>query len=96
MIGTLGRQSWQNIERTPRREHDIGAIPIGEYVRRARSRDGPSGREIAGLRNPMRIDIIARRQLGLTAPLPTQVREYEAPAGAEVAAVRYVRPNRTP
>jgi len=52
--------------------------------------------EIAGLRNPMRIDIIARRQLGLTAPLPTQVQEYEAPAGAEVAAARYVRPNRTP
>ena len=52
--------------------------------------------EIAGLRSPMRIDIIARRQLGLTAPLPTQVQEYEAPAGAEVAAVRYVRPNRTP
>jgi cell division protein FtsL len=52
--------------------------------------------EIAGLRNPMRIDIIARRQLGLTAPLPTQVQDYEAPAGAEVAAVRYIRPNRTP
>src|SRR5215472_1507082 len=52
--------------------------------------------EIAGLRNPMRIDLIARRQLGLTAPLPTQVQEYEAPVGAEVAAVRYVRPNRTP
>src|SRR5260370_20226902 len=26
--------------------------------------------EIAGLRNPMRIDVIARRQLGLTEPLP--------------------------
>ncbi len=52
--------------------------------------------EIAGLRNPMRIDVIARRQLGLTEPLPTQVQEYEAPAGAEVAAARYVRPNRAP
>ncbi len=52
--------------------------------------------EIAGLRNPMRIDIIARRQLGLTEPLPTQVQEYETPAGAEVAAVRSVRPNRAP
>jgi cell division protein FtsL len=52
--------------------------------------------EIAGLRNPMRIDVIAKRQLGLTQPLPTQVQEYEAPAGAEVAAARYVRPNRTP
>jgi len=50
--------------------------------------------EIASLRNPMRIDVIARRQLGLTEPLPTQVQEYDAPAGAEVAAARYVRPNR--
>ncbi|HZV88652.1 MAG TPA: hypothetical protein VFF95_13965 [Candidatus Binatus sp.] len=52
--------------------------------------------EIAGLRNPMRIDVIARRRLGLTEPLPTRVQEYEAPDGAEVAAARYVRPNRTP
>jgi cell division protein FtsB len=52
--------------------------------------------EIAGLRNPMRIDVIARRRLGLTQPLPTQVQEYEAPDGSEVAAARYVRPNRTP
>jgi cell division protein FtsB len=52
--------------------------------------------EIAGLRNPMRIDVIARRQLGLTQPLPTQVQEYEAPAGAEVAAARYVRANHAP
>ena len=47
--------------------------------------------EIASLRNPMRIDIIARRQLGLTEPLPTQVREYDAPPGAQVATARYVR-----
>jgi cell division protein FtsL len=52
--------------------------------------------EIAGLRNPMRIDVIARRQLGLTEPLPTQVQEYEAQDSAEVAAVRYVRRNRAP
>ncbi len=52
--------------------------------------------EIAGLRNPMRIDVIARRHLGLTQPLPTQVQDYEAPDGAEVAAARYVRPNRAP
>src|SRR5216117_1904698 len=52
--------------------------------------------EIAGLRNPSRIDVIARRQLGLTEPLPTQVQEYEAPDGAEVAVVRSVRANRAP
>ena len=51
--------------------------------------------EIASLRNPMRIDVIARRQLGLTEPLPTQVREYDAPSGAEVAAIRYARSNRS-
>ncbi len=50
--------------------------------------------EIASLRNPMRIDVIARRQLGLTEPLPTQVQEYDAPPGAELAAARYVRRNR--
>ena len=50
--------------------------------------------EIASLRNPMRIDVIARRQLGLTEPLPTQVREYDAPPGAEVASARYLRQNR--
>jgi hypothetical protein len=27
--------------------------------------------------------------------LPAQVREYDAPSGAEVAAARYVRPNRS-
>jgi len=46
--------------------------------------------EIANLRDPMRIDVIARRQLGLTEPLPTQMREYEAPAGEQVAAARFV------
>jgi cell division protein FtsL len=50
--------------------------------------------EIEGLRDPRRIDAIARRQLGLTEPLPTQVQEFESPAGAEVAVVHYVRANR--
>jgi cell division protein FtsL len=49
--------------------------------------------EIEGLRDPQRIDVIARRQLGLTQPMPTQVQEYDAPAGAEVAAAGYARPN---
>jgi cell division protein FtsL len=52
--------------------------------------------EIASLRNPMRIDIIAHRQLGLTQPLPTQVQEFDRPSGAEVANARFVRPNRVP
>ena len=48
-----------------------------------------------GLRDPMRIDVIARRRLGLTEPLPSQVQEYDEPDGAEVAA-HYVRPNHVP
>jgi cell division protein FtsL len=52
--------------------------------------------EIASLRNPMRIDIIAHRQLGLTQPLPTQVQEFDRPSGAEVANARFVRPNHAP
>ena len=50
--------------------------------------------EIANLRDPMRIDVIARKQLGLTQPLPTQIREYDAPSGMQVAAVRFGRRNR--
>jgi cell division protein FtsL len=52
--------------------------------------------EIASLRDPMRIDIIAHRQLGLTQPLPTQVQEFDRPTGAEVANARFIRGNRAP
>jgi cell division protein FtsL len=52
--------------------------------------------EIAYLRDPHRIDVIARRQLGLTQPTANQVREYANTDGAEVAAVQYVRPNHAP
>jgi cell division protein FtsL len=47
--------------------------------------------ERASLRNPMRIDVIARRQLGLTEPLPAQVREYDAPSGSQLADARMLR-----
>jgi cell division protein FtsB len=52
--------------------------------------------EIATLRDPQRIDLLARRWLGLTQPTAAQVREYANLTGAEVAAVQYVRPNRAP
>jgi cell division protein FtsL len=52
--------------------------------------------EIAYLRDPHRIDVIARRQLGLTQPTANQVREYANIDGAEVAAVQDVRPNHAP
>jgi cell division protein FtsL len=44
--------------------------------------------EVAGLRAPGRIDIIARRQLGLTAPVPGQVAPMELPPGAVLAEAR--------
>jgi cell division protein FtsL len=47
--------------------------------------------EIANLRDPMRIDVIAHKQLGLTAPLPAQMREYEEPGGTQVAVARFAR-----
>ena len=50
--------------------------------------------EIASLSNPKRIDMIARRQLGLSETLPSQVREYQPVVGAEVAAAQFVRVNR--
>lgn len=46
--------------------------------------------EIARLRDPMRIDVIAKR-LGFSEPQAIQVHEYESVPGAEVAAVRLVR-----
>jgi cell division protein FtsL len=41
--------------------------------------------EVATLRSPMRVDAIARRQLGLTVPVPGQVPPSEGPAEAVVA-----------
>lgn len=52
--------------------------------------------EIATLRDPRRIDVIARHQLGLTQTAPSQLREYTNLDGAEVAAARFVRPNHGP
>src|ERR1700753_1608597 len=49
--------------------------------------------KIEGLRDPRRIDVIARRHLALTQPMPTQVQEYDAPTGAEVAAAGCARGN---
>src|SRR5271169_6803230 len=44
--------------------------------------------EVAGLRSPGRIDVIARRQLGLTAPIPGQVAPMELPPNAVLAEAR--------
>ena len=52
--------------------------------------------EIAYLRDPHRIDVIARRELGLTQPTANQMREYSGTDGSQVAAMQYTRPNHTP
>jgi cell division protein FtsL len=62
----------------------------------AQALNGKLKLEIAYLRDPHRIDVIARRQLGLTQPTANQFREYANTDGAEVAAVQDVRPNRAP
>lgn len=48
--------------------------------------------EAAALRSPMRIDVIARRHLGLTAPVPGQVAPVQEPAGAVLAQARHASP----
>lgn len=45
--------------------------------------------EAAALRSPMRIDVIARRHLGLTAPVPGQVAPVQEPADAVLAQARH-------
>jgi cell division protein FtsL len=44
--------------------------------------------EVAALRSPMRVDAIARNQLGLTVPVPGQVAPVDAPGDAVVAQAR--------
>jgi cell division protein FtsL len=44
--------------------------------------------EIAGLRAPERIDVIARRELGLTGPVPGQVAPMDLPPNAVLAEAR--------
>jgi cell division protein FtsL len=46
--------------------------------------------EVAGLRSPMRIDAIARGQLGLTTPGPGQVVPVQGPSEAVLAQARAV------
>jgi len=52
--------------------------------------------EIATLRDPHRIDVIAQQELGFKRPEANQVREYVNLDGAEVAALEYTRLNRAP
>ena len=62
----------------------------------AQQANGEFKLEIATLRDPHRIDVIAQRQLGLKRPEAAQVREYAGTDGSEVAALQTVRINRVP
>jgi cell division protein FtsL len=46
--------------------------------------------EVATLRSPMRVDAIAREQLGLTTPVPGKITPMDAPSDAVLAQVRAV------
>jgi cell division protein FtsL len=50
--------------------------------------------EVATLRSPMRVDSIARNQLGLTVPVPGQVAPVEAPSDAVLAQARVLQTTR--
>ena len=62
----------------------------------AQSANGELKLEIATLRDPRRIDVIAQHQLGLKRPDVAQMREYANPDGSELAALQTVRANRVP
>jgi cell division protein FtsL len=62
----------------------------------AQSANGELKLEIATLRDPRRIDVIAQKQLGLKRPDAAQVREYANTDGSEVAALETARANRVP
>ena len=62
----------------------------------AQAANGELKLEIATLRDPHRIDVIAQRQLGLKRPDAAQVREYANTDGSEVAALQTARANRVP
>ena len=48
--------------------------------------------EVAGLRSPSRIDVIARNQLGLTVPSAAQIAPFETPSEAVLAELHAVAP----
>ncbi len=48
--------------------------------------------EVATLRSPMRVDAIARNQLGLTVPVPGQVVPAAGPSDAVLAEARMTQP----
>lgn len=52
--------------------------------------------EVATLRSPMRVDAIARNQLGLTVPVPGQVAPVEGPSDAVLAEARMTQQSPRP
>ena len=77
--------AWQHFE-TIQLRYKLGALR-GERAQ-ATELNQELKLEVAGLRAPGRIDIIARRQLGLTVPIPGQVAPMDLPSGAVFAEAR--------
>jgi cell division protein FtsL len=77
--------AWQHFE-TIQLRYTLGALR-GERAQ-ATELNQELKLEVAGLRAPGRIDVIARRQLGLTVPVPGQVAPMDLPSGAEFAEAR--------
>jgi len=77
--------AWQHFE-TIQLRYQLEALR-GEHAQ-ARQLNQELKLEAAGLRAPERIDMIARKQLGLTAPVPGQVAPMDLPPNAVLAEAR--------
>ena len=79
--------AWQHFE-TIQLRYQLESLR-GEHAQAAEL-DQQLKLEVAGLRAPGRIDVIARRELGLTAPVPGQVAPMDLPPNAVLAEARPV------
>ena len=77
--------AWQHFE-TIQLRYQLESLR-GEHAQAAEL-DQQLKLEVAGLRAPGRIDVIARRDLGLTAPVPGQVAPMDLPPNAVLAEAR--------
>ena len=77
--------AWQHFEAIQLR-YQLGSLRSEQA--QARELNQQLKLEVASLRSPGRIDLIARRHLGLTAPVPGQVAPMDLPPNAVLAEAR--------
>jgi cell division protein FtsL len=77
--------AWQHFEAIQVRYH---LEQLQEARAQARELNQKLMLQVAELRAPMRIDQVARQQLGLTVPLPSQIAPAQAPPDAVLAQMR--------